>query len=158
MRAGRRYWRATLIGGIGASFAMDATQAVFAAVFERGRNPDDRDEEVEGIAGLLHAFARFVPALANGRESEEAYAVHYVFGVGFAAAYVAGVRRAPWLAASGGTAFGAGLFLLSDRILIPMLKLGRPWARYSRTERTNAFFSHVAYGVVLDFARRRFAA
>jgi len=153
------YWKASLAGGIGASFAMDLVQDGFTAVFERGRVEGELDEEVEGIASVVRALSGVLPALfPASRSHEEARVIHYVFGVGFAAAYVAGVRRAPWLATSNGLAFGAGLFLLSDRILIPVLKLGRSWARYSRTERANALLSHLTYGFVLDLARRYYAS
>lgn len=159
MRDASGFWRASLVGGFASSFAMDAAQDVLAALFERGRAPGDLDEEVEGIAGVLRSLATLAPAwFPASRAPLEARILHYAFGIGFAAAYVAGTRRATWLGASGGTAFGAGLFLLSDRILIPVLKLGRGWQRYSRAERANAFLSHVVYGVVLEAVRKRYAA
>jgi hypothetical protein len=159
MRDAGDFWKASLVGGVAASFAMDVAQDVLALLFERGRAPDDLDEEVEGIAGVLRALAALAPAWFPAHAARvEARILHYAFGIAFAAAYVAGTRRAPWLGASGGTAFGAGLFLLSDRFLIPALKLGRSWQRYSRSERANAFLSHVVYGVVLEAMRKRFAA
>jgi hypothetical protein len=154
-----RFWLASIAGGVGASLAMDLVQDGFALIFERGRAEGDLDEEVEGIASVVRTLSRFAPALFPvGHAKAEARAIHYVFGVGFAAAYVAGVPRARWLATSRGVAFGAGLFLVSDRILIPVLKLGRSWSRYSRSERANALLSHVAYGVVLEWARARYAS
>jgi hypothetical protein len=156
MRGGG-YWVATIAGGLGASFAMDLVQATFAGLFERGRGPGDLDEEVEGIASVVHALSRVLPAVfPPGHEPMQARVVHYIFGVGFAGAYVAGVRRAPWLATSRGLAFGAGLFLLSDRVLIPALRLGRSWARYSRGERANALVSHLTYGLILELVRERY--
>ena len=152
------FWIASVVGGIGASLAMDLVQDGFSALFERDRAEGDLDEEVEGIASVVRTLSGIVPAFfPAARAREQARAIHYVFGIGFAAAYVAGARRAPWLAASNGLAFGAGLFVLSDRVLIPALKLGRAWARYSRSERANALLSHLTYGVVLEAARRRFA-
>jgi uncharacterized membrane protein YagU involved in acid resistance len=136
---------------------MDVVQYALAQTFERHRAKGDRDEEVEAIEGVVRILGRYVPALFAGtRAPGAARAVHYVFGVGFAAAYVAGVRRAPWLATSGGVPFGAALFVLSDRILIPVTRLGRTWSHYSRAERFNAFASHVTYGVVLETVRARF--
>ncbi len=155
----RGFWATSLVGGLAASLAMDLAQAGFAALFERHRAPTDLDEESEGIASVVRVLSRCAPGLfPPGHEVTEARIVHYAFGVGFAAAYVAGVRRAPWLATSRGLAFGAGLFLLSDRILIPALDLGRSWARYSRSERANALVSHLTYGLILELARERYAA
>ena len=157
-----RLWRgrvgASVAGGIAASLAMDLVQDGFAALFERGRSEGDLDEEVEGIASVVRVIGNLAPGLVGERRMHAAArAIHYVFGVGFAAAYVVGCERAPWLGTSGGVAFGAALFLLSDRILIPVLRLGRAWERYSRAERANALLSHIVYGVVLDLARRRYA-
>ena len=149
---------AGVVGGVAASFVMDLVQNGWAAVFEKNRAEDERDEEVDGIASVVRVLGRFVPALGSERRSNlAARIVHYVFGVGFAVAYVYGTERAPALATSSGIAFGSGLFVLSDRVLIPVLKLGRSWSRYSRSERANAYVSHVAYGVVLELARQRFA-
>ncbi len=149
---------ASVGGGIAASFAMDLVQDALAAAFERGRATSDLDEEVEAIAAVVRMLTTFVPSIVGERRTRfAAHVVHYVLGVGFAAVYVVAVPRARLLAASNGLAFGAGLFVLSDRILIPMLELGRSWNRYSRTERLNAFASHVAYGVVLETVRARVA-
>ncbi len=158
-----RYWRgrlaATVAGGVAASLAMDLVQDGFAALFERGRNEGDLDEEVEGIAGVVRVIGHIVPGLVGEQRTRAAArAIHYFFGVGFAAAYVAGNGRASWLGTSGGVAYGTALFLVSDRVLIPVLKLGRSWDRYSRAERANALLSHVVYGVVVDLARRRYAS
>ena len=146
---------AGVAGGVAASFVMDLVQNGWAAVFEKSRAETERDEEVDGIASVVRVIGRFVPALGSERRSNlAARIVHYVFGVGFATAYVYGAERAPALATSGGIVFGSGLFVLSDRVLIPALKLGRSWSRYTRSERANAYFSHVAYGVVLELTRR----
>lgn len=142
------------LGGAAASFAMDLVQDGLARVFEGGRTAGDREEEVEAIGAVVRLIGTFAPMLASERyERGTARALHYVFGVGFARAYVPLARRFPVLAAGGGTAFGTALFVLSDRILIPTLKLGRSWDRYSRTERLNALASHLAYGIVLETIR-----
>ncbi|GAC1492171.1 MAG: hypothetical protein NVS2B8_07000 [Vulcanimicrobiaceae bacterium] len=147
---------ASVGGGIAASYAMDVVQMAWAAAFERDRATDVLDEETEAIASVVRAIARFAPALRSPRRAQfGAKSVHYALGVAFAAAYVAAIPRARMLASANGVAFGTGLFVLSDRILIPMLKLGRSWDRYSRSERLNALASHVAYGVVLESVRAR---
>jgi len=151
--------RTALVGtaaGVAAAFAMDVVQDGLATLLERDRASDDRDEEVEAIEAVVRLVGTFVPGLASERRSHvTARALHYAFGIAFACAYVAATRPLGWLAAGGGVTFGTGLFVLSDRILIPMLKLGRSWDRYSRSERLNAWASHVAYGVVLEYVRRR---
>ena len=151
-----RVLRASIGGGVAASFAMDLVQSAWARAFERSRAATDLDEEVEAIAAVVRILATWIPTLSGeARARAAARALHYLFGIGFAWAYVAAVPRVRWLASSGGVPFGAGLFVLSDRILIPMLGLGRSWKSYSRSERANALLSHVAYGAVLEFARSR---
>jgi hypothetical protein len=130
---------------------MDVAQWAIAALFESGRAPDDLDEETEAIAsvvdrvtGVLHLeLGDFGNAVA-GR------AVHYVFGAGFGVAYARVRRRWPAVAVGNGLAFGVGLWVLSDVVLIPAAHLGRAWFRYSWAERANALLSHVAYGVTLE--------
>ena len=147
---------ATIGGGLAASFAMDVVANAWARAFEKTRAATDLDEEVEAIASVVRMLAAWMPTLSGeARARAAARALHYLFGVGFAWVYVAAVPRARWIASSGGVPFGAGLFVLSDRILIPVFKLGRPWGGYSRSERANALVSHLAYGVVLEFARSR---
>lgn len=158
MRRALRSALVVTVGGAAASLAMDVVQTGIAAVLERDRLVDVDDEEVEAIAAVVRLLGAFAPALERGAAARAtARALHYAFGIGFAFAYVAAVRRYTWLAAARGIAFGAGLFVLSDRILIPTLKLGRSWDRYSRSERLNAFASHVAYGVVLEAVRAGYA-
>ena len=147
----------TIVGGTLASAAMDLVQYSIAAAFERGRASDERDEEVEAIESVVRLIGTLVPGLARpGRAHLTARGLHYSFGSAFAWAYVVAVRRAPLLALGNGLAFGAALFLVSDRVLIPAFRLGRAWDRYSRSERFNALASHLAYGVVLETVRERF--
>lgn len=145
------------VAGAAASCAMDLVQDGLAAAFERRRAADDHDEEVDAIESVVRLVGTFAPSFATeGASRWTARAFHYLFGIGFGLAYVATARRFRAIAVGDGIAFGTGLFLLSDRILIPMLKLGRSWDRYSRSERLNAFASHVAYGIVLEGLRARF--
>jgi hypothetical protein len=53
-----------------------------------------------------------------------------------------------------GAMFGIVLWLISDQLLIPLFKLGRPWSLYSVSERSNALVSHLAYALIVEFARR----
>jgi hypothetical protein len=154
-----RFVAASVGGGLAASLAMDLVQDGFGRLYARGRLAGDLDEEVEGIASVVRILSSAAPRIFPARyAAAEAHAIHYAFGVAFAAAYVAGTARVPGLAASRGIAFGTGLFLLSDRILIPMLELGRTWSRYSKLERANALLAHVAYGIVLETVRRGVSA
>jgi hypothetical protein len=148
---------AALVGGIAGSFAMDLAQNGFTTAFERKRAPDVQDEEVEAIVGVVRLIARFAPIVGSARlAGPVGHALHYLFGCGFALAYTAVRERVPAVGLAGGAAFGTALWIVSDRVLIPALKLGRPWERYSPSERTNALVSHLAYAMTVEaIAARR---
>jgi uncharacterized membrane protein YagU involved in acid resistance len=114
---------------------------------------DASTEETEAITSVLAILTRWAPrAFPQTNAAAIGRAIHYVFGVGFAAAYLYLLpNRRPTL--TRGAVFGTLLWLLSDRILIPVFKLGRPWSRYSKTERANALVSHLAYAIVVEFSR-----
>jgi uncharacterized membrane protein YagU involved in acid resistance len=143
-----------IVGGGAGSLLMDLTQYAWAAAFERRRPSDDQDEETEAITAVFALLGRLAPG-AFPKENAETIgrAIHYLFGIGFAAAYFALLpnRRPAFVR---GAAFGIVLWLISDRIFIPLFKLGRPWSRYSVSERSNALASHLAYALTVEFARR----
>ncbi len=133
---------------------MDVAQYVWAQALERGRPADVQDEETEAITAVVGYLTKFAPRIFREADAKLiGHTLHYVFGIGFAAAYLALLPdRRPTTTRA--TIFGTLLWLLSDRILIPVFKLGRPWSRYSPTERSNALVSHLAYALAVEFARR----
>ena len=143
-----------IVGGAAASLCMDVTQYAWAQAFERQRPSNDQDEETEAITAVVAWLNRLLPRLAHAANAAVAgRAIHYVFGIGFAAAYLTLLPgRRPVV--TRGAVFGTLLWLLSDRILIPLFKLGRPWSRYSISERSNALVSHLVYALVVEFSRR----
>jgi uncharacterized membrane protein YagU involved in acid resistance len=133
---------------------MDVAQYGWARAFESRRPSGDQDEETEAITSVVALLTRLAPRVF--READAAAigrAIHYVFGVGFAAAYLAAFPKGrPTIVR--GAVLGTLLWLLSDRVLIPVFKLGRPWSRYSRSERSNALVSHLVYAIAVEFSRR----
>jgi uncharacterized membrane protein YagU involved in acid resistance len=132
---------------------MDVAQYTWAFFLERNRPSGDQDEETEAITSVVAILTRWSPVAFPAEKSALiGRAIHYFFGVGFAAAYLYLVPRGrPTLVR--GSVLGTLLWLLSDRILIPVFKLGRPWSRYSVTERSNALVSHLVYAIVVEFSR-----
>ncbi len=143
-----------IIGGIAGSFAMDVAQFGFAQLFESKRPSGDQDEETEAITSVVERLASWFPPLAQLDSRTMGRAIHYVFGTAFAGGYLAAFpARRPDLVRA--ISFGILLWMLSDRILIPAFKLGRPWSRYSRMERSNALISHLTYALVVEYGRSR---
>jgi uncharacterized membrane protein YagU involved in acid resistance len=151
----QRFLTAALLGGGVGALAMDVAQLAWAAALERNRPSDDQDEETEAITAVVAFLTRMAPSVFRKANAPAiGRGIHYLFGVAFAGAYFALIpNRRPTLVR--GSVFGTLLWLLSDRILIPVFKLGRPWSRYSVTERSNALVSHLAYAIVVEYARPR---
>jgi uncharacterized membrane protein YagU involved in acid resistance len=131
-------YQAATVAGIAGSFAMDVVQDTWSAIFSRNRVGEERDEETEAIVAVVKH-----PGTV-GR------ILHYLFGSAFGLAYAAMRTQDRRVAAGGGTAFGGALWLLSDVVLIPTARLGRPFWRYSRADRWNAVLSHLAYAATLE--------
>jgi Protein of unknown function (DUF1440) len=150
----RRIYAAAIVGGSAGSLAMDVVQYTWARAFERNRPSGDQDEETEAITAVAALLGRMAPGVFRpGDAAAIGRVIHYGFGIAFAAAYLTALpRRRP--AFVRGATFGIVLWLISDRLLIPLFKLGRPWSRYSVSERSNALVSHLAYALIVEFARR----
>ncbi len=149
----QHFLAAAILGGSAGALAMDIAQYAWAQALESNRPIDDQDEETEAITAVVALLARFAPNVFRAANAPAiGRSIHYLFGVAFAAAYLSLLpNRQPALAR--GCIFGTLLWLLSDRILIPILKLGRPWSHYSVSERSNALVSHLAYAIVVEFSR-----
>jgi hypothetical protein len=142
---------ASLAAGCVASLVMDFVQDAFDRSFERDRADDDRDEETEAIVSVVRLFAYGLPFLRPAGPSGIAGRVfHYVAGAALAAGYARVRQRHPRASVGGGLGLGFALWLASDVVLIPALRLGRPLLRYSAAERTNALVSHLAYGATVE--------
>lgn len=151
--ARRRLVVSAIAGGTAGALLMDVTQYVWARVFERDRPNGDQDEETEAITAVVAWLTRAAPAaLSDADAALLGRAIHYLFGIAFAGAYFLGVRSGR-PAAVRGAVFGTLLWLISDRILIPAFKLGRPWSRYSPAERANALVSHLVYALTVEYTR-----
>ncbi len=142
---------AALVAGAAGSLAMDLIQEGFTAVFDRTRDPEKPDEETEAIVGVVARISKLLPSETLRRNPRTiGRVVHYVFGGGFALAYAVVRSRQPKIGIGMGLAFGVALWVLSDTILIPATRLGRPWWRYSPAQRANALLSHLCYAAAVE--------
>jgi hypothetical protein len=149
----QRFLTSAIVGGSVASLCMDVAQYTWAFLLERDRPSGDQDEETEAITSVVAILTRLSPGTFPAANAAQiGRVIHYVFGIGFAAGYLYLLPRGPATLLRG-SVFGTLLWLLSDRILIPVFKLGRPWSRYSVTERSNALVSHLVYAIIVEFSR-----
>jgi uncharacterized protein YbjT (DUF2867 family) len=142
---------APLVAGAAGSLAMDVIQEAFTALFDRRRDPEKPDEETEAIVAVVARISKLIPSETLRRNPRTVgRVVHYVFGGGFALAYAVVRSRQPKIGIGMGLAFGVALWVLSDTILIPVTRLGRPWWRYSLAQRGNALVSHLCYAATVE--------
>jgi hypothetical protein len=142
---------AALVAGAAGSLAMDVIQEGFTALFDRKRDPEKPDEETEAIVAVVARISKLLPSETLRRNPRAiGRVVHYVFGGGFALAYAVLRSRQPKIGMGMGLAFGVALWVLSDTILIPATRLGRPWWRYSPAQRGNALLSHLGYAATVE--------
>ena len=126
---------AGVLGGLAGAAAMNLFQASGRA----GR--PDLDEIVS---------ARVAAALPFGVSGR---AVHYLTGAAAGAIYGAAARRAGWLSAGFGSAFGAAFWLAADAIAVPALGLAGPRESRSARLQARALAAHIVYALSLEAVR-----
>jgi len=150
---------AALVAGAVGSLAMDVIQEGFIALFDRKHDPEDPDEETEAIVAVVARISKLLPSETLRRNPRTiGRVIHYVFGGAFALAYAAVRSRQPKVGVGMGLAFGVALWILSDTILIPATRLGRPWWLYSLSQRANALLSHLCYAATVEGVLRALPA
>ncbi len=152
-------------GAIGAASGLAASWAMSAAYrpIWRAGGVETRRREQEAQAGMAPATIRAADAAAGvvGRRIPDrskglaGWIVHYAYGIAWGAAFGLAARavapRAPLVT---GLAFGAALWLLSDELLVPALRLSRPPARYPASTHVKGLAAHLVYGVATELGWR----
>ena len=118
----------------------------------RGEGGTRRDD---ATARLADRAARLVlrRRLSRPEKRIAGPAVHYLFGAGAGAVYGGLVERRPeW---RGGLRFGGAVWLLSDFVGLPLLRLAPPQWRTPLPVHVRGLASHAPYGVVTELVRAR---
>lgn len=104
-----------------------------------------------------HAFASKAAAMAGTtlgpaphHQHPAGLVVHYAVPMGLAILYDRLRRRIPAVGSAGGILYGAGIFVLLDEVINPILGLAArpgqyPWQRHARE-----LMAHLVYGVVIN--------
>jgi uncharacterized membrane protein YagU involved in acid resistance len=162
------------IGGLVGSFAMNQFQAGMSKLFEDGRQPPEKKErarqaqgwkehrqpeepEVENAtvkAAAAVSEAVFHHELQPEERQTAGNAMHYTYGTVTGALY--GMAAEDWdaIQVGAGAAFGAGLWLTSDEIAVPLLGLAKPPQEYPLHVHAMALAAHLVYGVTTELVRR----
>ena len=143
--------------GLLASFVMSL---VYRPLMRAGSEETLRREK-EAQAGMPPATIRAAEAAAQAvggglppdrrKQALGGKAVHYAYGAlwGPASRSPRGPSRRCARSATG-LAFGAALWLLSDEVLVPLLRFSRPPRRYPPSTHLKGLASHLVYGVAVD--------
>jgi uncharacterized membrane protein YagU involved in acid resistance len=156
------------IGGLVASWIMGY---VHAALGGAQQNLDDRSEQAnrrqgQGQAqqqsGGEDATVKTAVAIAEALHTEipqekkktAGSVVHYAYGTILGGLY--GMAAEDWRPArwGEGALFGAAVWLGSDEIMVPALKLAKGPREYPLKVHAGALASHVVYGVTAEMVRR----
>ncbi len=145
--------------GLAASWIMSET---YGPIWRMGGEETHRREEA-AQGGMPPATIRAAEAAAGavGRRIPErrkglaGWVVHYAYGVAWGAAFGLGARAiAPRIPVVAGLAFGAALWLLSDEVLVPLLRFSRRPAEYPASTHAKGLAAHLVYGVATDVGWR----
>lgn len=100
--------------------------------------------KIAGVAGR---------SLEGDQKKAGGQAVHYTFGILTGISYAITSELLPELATGGGTAFGTLLFLVADKIAVPVLRLSPPPNETPASSHLQHWAAHVVYGGSLDLVR-----
>jgi hypothetical protein len=156
------------IGGLVASWVMNHVPAVFgtpqpqqggessglAAQRQGRRQQQGAGEDPTVRTAVVVAESIFHVELPEDRKKAAGSVVHSAYGAALGAPY--GLTVEEWRAARSGegAVFGAAVWLGSDEIAVPALKLAKSPRAYPLKVHANALASHVVYGVTTELVRR----
>jgi len=157
--------------GLVAAALMNRFQAVWSKASEglksntgdRGGHGDenhDTDDDAEPAtikaAKKIHAMVSS-EALTRNEQKTVGTMVHYAFGAALGVIYVMAARRFPAIRASYGTAYGTGVSIVADEVLVPATGLSPPPTKASVSSHIFGLVSHIVFGAALDGSRRLIA-
>jgi uncharacterized membrane protein YagU involved in acid resistance len=165
----RNFWHAAVagaLGGVAGAWAMKVVELQLSrAASQHGAHADtrptrlhDRPERAAGPATKLVTVAlQELTAVRDQLDGETrgGRLVHYSFAAAAGAAYSLLAEYSGVTAVAAGMSYGATLWFTADFILIPRSGLSKRAPLYGWGVETLALAGHLAFGAVLETARRR---
>jgi len=158
---------AGFVAGLAATFAMNRAMALWsllAANYQSrsaGGTEDARDWQERGEGRNANELA--AQAIARNTidrpftRSELKIAaplVHYAFGGLTGAVYGAAAEVSPAARALAGTAYGTGVWIVADEVVVPLIGWSKTAGAFSPEMHAQAFVSHLVFGAVTEAVRR----
>jgi hypothetical protein len=143
--------------GLVASFVMSLAYRPLM----RAGSEETRRREKEAQAGMppatVQAAETAAKAVGGGlppdrrKQALGGKIVHYAYGAVWGAGFALAARAvAPLRPVATGLVFGGALWLLSDEVLVPLLRFSRSPRRYPASTHVKGLASHLVYGVAVD--------
>ncbi len=147
------------VGGVLASWLMEKAQSPIGKI--GGERTLAKEQAAYQAAGepatykLAEKVARPLRhALSDEQKKRAGSWIHYGYGAAWGAIMGVLGRKVSLPPVVAGAAFGAGVWLLSDEVLVPLLRLSlAPW-KYPASAHGKALAGHLLYGVAADSAWR----
>lgn len=158
----RSVWKgiaAGVIGGLAAGYAMSKFEEIYSKASKAvtGKEPragegEGEDPTIKTADKLSRAFAGL--GLARSEKKKASGIVHYAFAAVLGGAYGGAAEVAPAVKKMCGVPFGATVFVGSEDVALPMLKLSKkPW-EYPIPRHLSLFAAHCVYGLTVELVRR----
>ena len=140
-----------IAAGLGAACAMNLFQSAYVWLAS-STEPDET--AASRAADALSKKVSGQPVRRSKKKPADTV-MHYFTGAALGGMYglVGGV--APTIMAGRGALFGAGAWIFGDEIAVPALGLGPAPTKMGPLDHGLALASHLIFGVVLDFSRRK---
>jgi uncharacterized membrane protein YagU involved in acid resistance len=143
--------------GLVATWFMDRVDALIYAT--QSEDVHRREAELEDVTGPGQFARATMRALGHEPTHDETVrwgrAAHIGIGVVFAVLYPAAAKRAPWLRAGLGAAYGVAISP-ANLIVVPVLGLTPPSWKFPLETTVRGVGYHIAYGVALELQARAF--
>lgn len=149
-----------LAAGAVATFVMEkVSEYGYQLQDEKTRKSEEklRNEQYppEVLAGKI---AKAVSGVELSKEAKQKYgmAIHWGYGIAWGGMFGALRDRLPVASSAGGLAFGLGLWLIGDELMMPALKLSPPSTEFPWQNHARAAVNHLAYGGTLALTHTLF--
>jgi putative membrane protein len=118
---------------------------------QQQQQAEGEDATVKAAVAIAEAVHREIPP---EKKKTAGSLVHYAYGTLVGGLY--GMAAEEWrpVREGEGALFGAGLWLVSDEIAVPALKLSKAPRDYPLKAHAGALVSHLVYGVTTELVRR----
>jgi len=153
------------LGGLVASWvmnlfitaAMKAQQAAKSpeeqAREQAQQNQQDSEDSTMKVADTITWLATGHHLSQHGKQKGGPI-VHYAFGTLMGALYGALAELSHTSTTGAGTAFGTGLFIAADEIMVPALGLSKPPTQQPASDQLTHYAAHLVYGTTTEMVRR----